>query len=147
MNQQGFHHNGEVISLEQGNIINISLRAVEACDGCRAKSVCTSSKGKDESGSTRIMRIVNNCAESLKVGDIVDVSITYRVGMIAVIVAYIIPLVVFIGSLAVGVSLGLEEGIAALVTFAITAIYYGVVYLFRDRFERVVNFEVVKTEE
>ncbi len=144
MNQQGFRHNGEVISLEQGDVINISLRAVEACDGCRAKSVCTASNGKDESGSTRIMRVVSNCAKSLKVGDLVDVSITYRVGMIAVVVAYIIPLIVFVGSLAIGVSLGLEEGVAALITFAITAIYYGVVYLMRDHFERVVHFEVMK---
>lgn len=144
MNQKGFRHNGEVISLERGDVINISLRAVEACDGCRAKSVCSASNGKDESGATRIMRVVSSCAKSLKVGDIVDVSITYRVGMIAVVVAYIIPLVVFVGSLAVEISLGLEEGVAALVTFAITAIYYGVVYLMRGRFERIVHFEVMK---
>ncbi|MFI3248695.1 MAG: SoxR reducing system RseC family protein [Rikenellaceae bacterium] len=146
MNQQGFRHNGEVISLEQGDVINISLRAIEACDGCRAKSVCSASNGKDESGSTRVMRVVSSCASSLKVGDMVDVSITYKIGMMAVIVAYIIPLIVFVGSLAVGVSVGLEEGVAALVTFAITAIYYGVVYLLRENFERVVHFEVIKLE-
>ncbi len=145
MNQQGFRHNGEVVSLEKGDVINISLRAVEACDGCRAKSVCSASNGKDEGGSIRIMRVVSSCAKSLKVGDIVDVSITYRVGMIAVVVAYIIPLVVFVGSLAMGVALGLNEGVAALVTFAIMAVYYGAVYLLRDRFERVVHFEVAKS--
>lgn len=133
------------MSLEMGDVINISLRAVEACDGCRAKSVCSASNGKDESGSIRIMRVVSSCAPSLKVGDSVDISITYKVGMIAVVVAYIIPLFVFVGSLAVGLALGLDEGVAALVTFVITAIYYGVVYLMRDKFERVVHFEVTKS--
>ncbi len=145
MIQQGFRHKGVVTSLEKGDVITISLRAVEACDGCRAKSVCSASNGKDESGSVRIMRVVSSCAQSLEIGDKVDISITYKVGMIAVVVAYIIPLFVFIGSLAVGLAFGLDEGIAALVTFVVTALYYGVVYLMRNRFERVVHFEVEKS--
>ncbi len=144
MSRQGFKHNGEVISLEEGDVINILLRRMEACDGCKAKSVCSASKGTDESGATRVMRVVSSCAKSLSIGDIVDVSITYKVGMIAVVVAYIIPLVVFLGSLVVGVALGIEEGVAALITFGVTALYYGVVYMLRDRFERVVHFEVAK---
>ncbi len=144
MSRQGFKHIGEVISVESDNVVVISLRSSSACEGCHAKGACSVSGGLSEDGSVRQMRVVSGVAGALSVGERVEVSITYRVGLLAVVVAYILPLILFILSIVVLVAVGVEQGLSALIAFVIAAVYYGVVYLNHKRFESVVHFEVAK---
>ncbi|MFI3259418.1 MAG: SoxR reducing system RseC family protein [Rikenellaceae bacterium] len=140
---KGFKHNGQVVAIEEGGVVVISLRSATACEGCHAKSVCGSS-GSGSDGQMREMRVVSERVAELSVGDSVEVGITYRIGAFAVVVAYLIPLILFIASLVISIECGVEQGVGALIAFLISALYYIGVYLTRDRFERVVAFEVTK---
>ncbi len=143
--RQGFRHRGEVVKIESGGVVIISFNRTAACDGCHAKGHCTvSAEGKLD--GAREMRVVSKDAESFTVGDQVDVSITYRVGFFAFVMAYITPLVIFIETLVLSVGLGVDEGLSAVIGFVVAALYYVVVYLFRDRFEKVIDFELSKIE-
>ncbi len=143
MQQGSFSHIGEVVSLKDGRV-EVSLSRAAACDGCHAKSVCTASSGKDESGRVRRMWVESSRVEEFEIGDRVEVSISYRVGVLAVIMAYIVPLVLFVAAIAGAVCMGVEQGIAAVGAFILTGLYYVGFYLCRSRFERVVNFEINK---
>ncbi len=141
----GFKHRGEVVGVESG-VLLISMRSATACEGCHAKGSCTVVGGGEE----RIMRIEREGAEGAEgaesycVGDMVEVGIEYRVGFMAVFVAYILPLLLFVAVIAGLVLGGVDQGLAALGAFVVTAIYYIGVYIFKDRFERVVRFSVRK---
>ncbi len=157
MSSQGFQHIGKIISIEeseveQRGVVYVSISPIAACEGCKAKSQCHSMSEVAKDGTkgdsqNRVVKVEcdNSRVSMLAVGDMVDVSVTYRIGMIAVMVAYIIPLFVFIVMLAGLVAgVGLDQGLAALVTFATLGIYYCVVYALRGYFEQVVAFEIDK---
>ncbi len=143
MARQGFKHRGEVsaVDLSEG-VVMVSMRSSTACDGCHAKGHCTSGGGVGEDGKVRVMRVVSDSAAEYSVGDDVEVGISYSIGFYAIMVAYILPLVLFVLSIAVLIGVGVEQGVAALVGTAVGAIYYGVVYAMRDRFESVVHFSL-----
>ncbi len=137
MGASGFRHIGRVVALE-GGVVSVALDKLAACEGCRAKGKCSVSGGGE--GSTSVMRVASS--EAFAVGELVSVSITYRVGWTAVLFAYLIPLVLFLVSIVALITAGVGEGVAAGVTFGVVAIYYFGVYLLRERFERVVEFGV-----
>lgn len=144
MSNKGFKHTGRVKSISESGEVVVAIAPIASCEGCKARKQCGGAKMSGESGGERELRVVSPLAGSLSVGDSVDVGITYRVGMIAVVVAYVVPLVLFVALLILMVAVGVEEGVAALVAFVATALYYIGVYLNRNRFERVVLFELTK---
>ncbi len=155
MQNQGFKHVGKVVSTELSGsdssrgVVYISVDPIAACSGCKAKSQCRSISKGCEDGSdgsqSRVIKVECDRVEKFDVNDAVNVGVTYRIGVIAVVVAYIVPLVVFIAMLATLIAgFGVEQGIAAIATFVTLGIYYGVVYAFKDYFEKVVVFEIEK---
>ncbi len=146
MSNKGFKHTGRVVSILESGEVVVAIAPIASCEGCKARKQCGGAKmsGGGESGGERELRVVSPLAGSLSVGDSVDVGITYRVGMIAVVVAYVVPLVLFVALLILMVAVGVEEGVAALAAFIATGLYYIGVYLNRNRFERVVVFELSK---
>lgn len=150
---KGLCHVGEVVGVESHTenndgeksvTIKVLINRVAACDGCHAKGSCfTSSEVESE---RRILSVESNSDEGFSVGDRVEVSINYRVGLIATLTAYVAPLLLFVVAIVVGVTMGVEEGIAAAVAFAVTALYYGVIYLLKGRFTKIVKFSLRKVE-
>lgn len=145
MKREGFRHSGEVVAVDEDGVVSVSINRVAACDGCHAKGHCTVS-AEGEINGERTMKVVNRGTEIFAVGDKVEVSITYRVGVIAVVMAYITPLVLFIASLVVAIHLGVDQGLSAGIAFVVSALYYCGVYFFRERFERVIDFELHRIE-
>ncbi len=143
MAAQGFRHIGKVVGIEDGGVVNIAIHRAEACEGCHAKGYCISNREQESEGE-RVMQIVSDIAGRLTIGESVEVAISYRVGAVAVFWAYVMPLVLFIATIAIGVACGVEQGVVALLAFGVAAIYFGVVYLCRRRFERVVSFRIIQ---
>ncbi len=159
MQGKGFKHIGKIISIEMSSandsrgVVYVSIDPIAACQGCKAKSQCISMSQHSANGTeakdsqSRVIKVESESASNFEVNDAVNVSVTYRIGVIAVVVAYIIPLFVFIAILVALISgFGVEQGVAALVTFSVLGLYYGVVYRLREYFERVVMFEIEKTQ-
>ncbi|MFI3304644.1 MAG: SoxR reducing system RseC family protein [Rikenellaceae bacterium] len=142
MSRRGFCHSAEVVSLGDGDIVELMIVSATACEGCHAKGSCGASGSKD--GQKRIVSVVSNLAGELNVGERVELSIKYSIGAYVVVVAYIVPLVVFVATIGVAIAMGVEQGVSALLGFLLAAFYYCGVYLFRNRFERVINFEIRK---
>ena len=78
-----------------------------------------------------------------KSGDEVLVGVQQRVGMKAVALAYVGALVVLIAALVLAIEgLKLGEGVAIVVTILALALYYGALWLFRNKIEQTIQFTI-----
>ncbi len=136
MGRRGFRSSGRVVGIDAAGIASVSLMCATACGSCHAKGACPSASGEE--------RIVRVDGEGLTVGDLVEVGVSYHVGAYATMMAYLLPLLIFVGTISVAILLGCDQAISALVGFGLTGLYYIGLYLFRRRMEGVVRLEVRK---
>ena len=131
-------HKGVVSSVEDG-VVRVAIEVNEACGSCASRKACSM-------GSSEKREIVVYTAESanFSVGEAVQVGAKQSLGVVAVVLCYIVPLVVLVGALAVAVNLNCSEGVAALISLGSTALYYAILYLFRNRISKKVIFTIDK---
>lgn len=132
-------HKGEVIGIE-GDRIEVKMTVESACTACRVKSVC----GMDES-EDRIVSVKDAALSGmLSIGEKVMVSISEGVGMKAVMYSYILPFLVLVSVLVIASVVQESEGVAAIMALAACAIYYIVLYVFRNKIEKEIIFKIDK---
>ena len=95
-------------------------------------------------GSTREIMVYTDEAQNYSVGEVVNVSARQSMGLIAVLLCYIVPLVVLVATLAVAVASGLSEGISAIIALGVTALYYLLLALLHKHISRRVVFTINK---
>ena len=109
-------------------VVEVELTAQSACASCHARMAC----GMGESTRKRI-EIATPEAPSFTAGERVTVSVERNMGMTAVLWAYVAA------SLA-----GWGDGAAALSAVGGIALYYGTLYLLRERLEKKIHFKIHK---
>lgn len=119
-------HKGVVVAVD-GRRLKVQIESVSACAACHAKGMCTLSD-KEE----KLIDIESPAAVDKKVGDVVTVVVTQQRGMQAVVLAYILPAIVVILSL-VGLLKIVSEPVAIILSLLSLAVYYILLYLFRNR--------------
>ena len=131
-------HKGVVLSTEDG-VVRVAIKVSEACGGCSARKSCAM-------GQTTRREIEIFTAESgnYSIGEIVKVGAKQSLGIMAVVLCYIVPLVVLVATLAIAVAMGLSEGVSAMVALGFTAIYYALLALMRNRISKRVTFTINK---
>ena len=131
-------HRGTVLAVNTG-WVDVAIQPEEACGSCKAKSAC----GMSEQGE-KVVSVATELTDAYSVGDQVTVSVSRRMGFKAVFLAYVIPFVLLLVSLLVLVGQGVGEGASGLISLGILALYYMVLYLFRDRIGREIVFKISK---
>ena len=134
--------------LEHPGIVNkitesgceVSVMVGDACQDCHAKSVCSTS------GQQQRLIFVSQAPKHLKTGYRVVVIMRSSLGVRAVIIAYLIPFVVLAGTLLISLEFGLNEALAALTAILSTAFYFLILWLFRDKIERTIDFKIKTIE-
>ena len=131
-------HKGVVLSTEEG-VVRVAIEVSEACGGCSARKSCAM-------GQTTRREIEIFTAESgnYSIGEVVKVGAKQSLGIMAVVLCYIVPLVVLVATLAIAVAMGLSEGVSAMVALGVTAIYYALLALMRNRISKRVTFTINK---
>ena len=129
-------HTGTVKSIE-GNVATVEIQVSSACATCKATSFC----GSSESGSRSIEAHIGP-DQNVSVGDEVRVLMTQVMGTKAIIIGYVIPSVVVLAGLFVLIGVGINEGIAALISLGLLTIYYVVLYLLRNKLKKEFNFKI-----
>lgn len=130
-------HQG-VISEIKNNVIHVKINQVSACSGCHARSACGVSESKE-----KIIEIPLR-HQSFHVGDEVAVVGSVGMGLRAVLFAFVIPLLIIVTALVIAMSLVGSELQAALVSILVLALYYSVLYLFRNQLRNSFIFDVKK---
>ena len=131
-------HKGTV-ALVGRNFVRVDIEVMEACGACASRKACAMGQG-----TTREIMVYTDEAAKYSVGEEVNVSARQTMGIMAVLLCYVVPLVVLVAALAVAVALGCAEGLAALISLGVTALYYLLLALMQKRISRRVVFTINK---
>ena len=115
---------------------SVRILQASACSSCSARQLCRSSESKEK------LVEVRGHYPTLRVGDRVTLVGSVRQGLRASVIAYVIPLILMLVVL-FAVSHSYGEGIGALAVLLVLALYYGVLYLLRNKLGKEFAFEIV----
>lgn len=135
MESKTIEHEGVVTRVE-GDEVSVMIVSRSACSACHAKGACGISEMKNKEIRTAVPDF------PVKTGDRVRVVAGMRNAMLSVMMAYVIPSVVLLGSVAALLVSGAGELAAACGALAITAVYFLVLYQFRSFFSKKIKFEI-----
>ena len=131
-------HKGKVLSVGEG-VVCVAIEVNEACGSCASRKACAMGQG-----TTREIVVYTDDAARYAVGEVVDVAARRSAGVMAVVLCYVVPLLILVATLALLIVAGCNEGIAALSSLAITALYYLLLGLFHKRISQKIVFTINK---
>ena len=126
-------HQG-IIKQMNDTTIFVSIVSASSCVSCQVKGACSASDMEEK--IVPVKRIRNR---EYKIGEVVTVSINQSVGVWAVLLGYIFPLIVVVASLVVLTSIMEDQGNAGLISLGLLIPYYTILYLSRKIVDN--NFE------
>ena len=106
----------------------VEIIASSACSACHAKTLCGMSEDKE-----KLIMVPTDGFRELHVGDQVTVMTKMSMGLKAVWISYVIPLAVLMILILTLSGFFDNEFLCGLLSIAGVAVYYFVVWLFRDR--------------
>lgn len=136
--QKRIEHEGIVTDITP-ETITVEFVKKSACASCQARSVCMAS---DE--SVRFIEFDNSADTLYEPGERVNLVLEESMGIKAVWISYVIPLIILL-LLLLSLSWFISsELIIGLVIVGMISLYYFVVYLFRDKIEKSFVFTIEK---
>jgi sigma-E factor negative regulatory protein RseC len=133
-----FHHPGVVKKIEN-DIIYIDIEVMSACAQCHANSYCSALGKKEKVIEVSVLKYPN-----FKVDDNVNVMIKEILGMHALGLGYIMPVVVLLIALFVSFYITNNEGVSAIITLVLVVFYYFLLWVFRKKIQKHFTIEVEK---
>lgn len=127
-------HIATVSKINDDGTIEATIAASEACGSCGAKSVCGS-------GEMKKFTLVNDKPDR-SVGDTITLVITRSMGFFAILLAYLIPVAIIIGSLLIFQQTQTNEIVAGCVTLGILAIYFIILRILRKYIETQITITI-----
>lgn len=131
-------HKGTVAFIGR-DFVRVEIEVNEACGSCASRKACA--MGANEK---RDITIYTDDSDAYFVGEEVNVAARRSMGLMAVVLCYVVPLIVLVSVLAMAIAFGASEGIAALISLGATALYYAVLGLFHRRLSQKVVFTINK---
>lgn len=114
---------------------SVRILQASACSSCSARQLCRSSESKEK------LIEVRGHYPTLHVGDRVTLVGSVRQGLRASVIAYVVPLILMLVAL-FAVSHSYGEVIGAFVVLLVLALYYGLLYLLRNKIGKQFEFSL-----
>ena len=127
-------HEGIVESIG-ADALTVRILQASACSSCEARKLCRSSESKEK------LVEVKGHYPTLQVGDQVTLCGSVRQGLRASVLAYVIPLILMLVALFAGTRLWGEK-LGALAALLALALYYGVLFLLKDKLGKQFSFKI-----
>lgn len=136
MKKSGSHgtiqHSGTVKQVEENSVL-VSITSNSACSGCHAEGVCNISGKEEKTISVR-------GRYNVQPGDNVTVEMSESMGMKAVVLSYVMPVVIIIAGLVVFSFLSISEAASGLAAISLLLPYFIILYIFRKYINRSFTF-------
>ena len=129
-------HKGKVIKMTP-QLTTVSILQHGACSACHAAGLCGMADLAEKT-----VEVATDPYASYGVGDEVEVLLKASMGMKAVWLAYFIPLLIVVAVILGLVALGVGEVAAGLSGLGALAVYYFLLWLFRDRLKNEYIFTI-----
>lgn len=120
-------HEGRIVEITP-DFTTVEIIASSACSACHAKTLCGMSEDKE-----KLIMVTTDGFRELHVGDQVTVMTKMSMGLKAVWISYVIPLAVLMILILTLSGFFDNEFLCGLLSIAGVAVYYFLVWLFRDR--------------
>lgn len=127
-------HSGTIVKIEK-SYLHVSIIAKSACNSCRAKTMCNPGDLKE-----KIVEIKVSDTSKYQLGQELQVGMSQSNGNLAVILGYVMPFVLLIGSLLIFSQIIYNEAVVGILTLFILIPYYISLYFFRNRLKKTFQF-------
>lgn len=129
----------DAIEAEEG-MVHVRIVQHSACSSCKVAMHCASSESKEKIIDVR-------CADTSRysIGQEVNVMAAQGVGFKAVLIAFCIPAILILATVAIALLCGASEAMAALLALCTLPIYFGVAWMSRSKLEKVLRFWIEET--
>lgn len=134
-------HKGQIVSIDK-NTIGVLITSVSACANCSSQKACMVAEKEEKKISVHV-----NNTSAFSVGEEVNVSLQQSTGLKAVWWAYLFPFLLIVLSLFLGIFLLLKDGFIALIAFVSIAVYYIILYKFRNVLSKKFEFTISKLDD
>jgi Positive regulator of sigma E activity len=134
---KGIQHKGIIEKIEH-HCIYVRIVQQSACAGCHVKSICP---GVDS--VTKIIEIEDDSGR-FKLNEQVLICGHYSIGMQAVWLAFIVPLLLIVSVAVIGTILSGNEIIGGLLGLFMLLPYYIIIYLTQDKLKKKLVFTLSK---
>jgi len=129
-------HDGKIIDINP-DFTSVEIVSSSACSSCHAKGLCGMSEEQE-----KIIMVPTDPYTLYSVGDHVNVKTKMTMGLKAVWISYVIPLaILMILILSLSAVIG-NELLLGCIAVAGVAVYYFIIWLFRDRLSDQFEFYI-----
>lgn len=128
-------HAGVVDSVTE-DVVRVRIVQSSSCASCEVSGSCRISEARE-----KLVEVVSASA-NYHVGQPVVVTVSRRAGIHSVILAFGIPFILLLLTVFCVWTLTKEESVSALASLGMLALYYGVLFLFRQRIAKNVTFNI-----
>jgi sigma-E factor negative regulatory protein RseC len=134
-------HPGIIESINKDTLL-VKILSQSACSSCHAKGACSVSEVEE-----KIIEVEGSGSSLWKPGQQVMVKMEQSLGLQAVFLGYLLPLMVLIVSVILFLFILDNEGLAALLSILMLVPYYLALYLFRNRLRKKFRFRIEESEQ
>ena len=118
-----------IVTAISPDIVTVQIQQQSACSGCHARDLCVSSECREH------LLQLKTYGQHFSIGEQVLVVARRRVGRLAVLLAFVLPLLLVLTLSIAQTFLALSEAAAVLVAIGLLSLYYLVLYTQRHRLE------------
>jgi positive regulator of sigma E activity len=129
-----------IVTAVNGPVADIQIVQYSACSSCRVRALCTSSES-----ALRTVQTPND--GTLAPGMSVVLAMDERLGWLGVVVGFVLPLVLVVGTLFLARGHVSREEIAGVIALATLVPYYGAVRALHRYFDRIVRFRITSRRD
>lgn len=135
MKEDCVEQKGIVIKKQEDKVI-VKIEQKSTCSSCHARGACTSLDKKDKE-----IEIKTKDTQNYNIGDEVVITISTKLGMKAVFIAFVLPLILLVIALFLSIKLfSLTQSLSALVSLLVVAAYYVLLYKQNHLLSKEFNF-------
>ncbi|HRR49693.1 MAG TPA: SoxR reducing system RseC family protein [Bacteroidales bacterium] len=134
-------HEGVVIDVNH-NFVSVEIIRQSACSSCGAKGMCSAANSQNS-----VIQVPANGFELYKNGEKVKVVMKQSLGLKALWISYIIPLIILLILLLLLSTFKISEILIGLSIICALALYFLTIYLLRDNFKKEFVFTIEKLDE
>ena len=129
-------HPGVVVGIK-GEDLEIEILSASSCGSCGIKSACGMSEMKEK----RLI-VPKPADKEFIVGQPVSIIMNAKQGNKAALIAYFIPAFLLVAIIVILSNLSIKEWIAALIGIGVIAVYYLILYFFRNKLRDNFTYEI-----
>lgn len=114
---------GVVVDVKPKEVV-VKIEQKSTCANCHSRGACTSFDKKDKE-----IEVATDKAADYKIGDKVNVSISTKLGMKAVFIAFVLPFVFLMIAIVLSLKVfDLSEALSCLIAISVMGIYYFILF-------------------